>query len=106
MQTFDKRLEKLKDIYKESLFEKANKLKFYLQKIETDTLSEEDFGELHRTVHGLAGSGKTFGFNEISETARELDIRIKTGNESIEKIAHDLPILIEMCLTSWGKDQG
>lgn len=35
--------------------------------------NEEDLQTLHRTVHSLAGSGKTFGFAEISVVAHDLE---------------------------------
>lgn len=46
-----------------------------------DTLQEnwrdEDFTAMHRAVHGLTGSGATFGFSALSEAARTLEILIK-----------------------------
>ncbi len=37
----------------------------------------EQFAALHRKVHGLAGSGTTFGFSHLSEAARALEILLK-----------------------------
>ncbi|MDD4928416.1 MAG: diguanylate cyclase [Gallionella sp.] len=34
---------------------------------------QDEFLNLHRLVHGLTGSGKTFGFSALSDSARELE---------------------------------
>lgn len=39
----------------------------------------EPAGELHRLVHNLTGSGKTFGVAELSETAGELERQLKSA---------------------------
>jgi periplasmic divalent cation tolerance protein len=39
----------------------------------------EPLRTFHRLVHSLAGAGGTFGFPEVSETARGLERLLKTG---------------------------
>lgn len=39
--------------------------------------SDEDFKAMHRMVHGLTGSGATFGFSMLSEAARTLEVLVK-----------------------------
>lgn len=41
------------------------------------TWNDEDFKAMHRMVHGLTGSGATFGFAMLSEAARTLEIFMK-----------------------------
>ena len=42
-----------------------------------DRWNEEGFHELHRLVHSLGGSGKTFGFAKVGDVAHELDLCFK-----------------------------
>lgn len=39
----------------------------------------EPFRTFHRLVHSLAGAGATFGFPEVSELARRLEVLLKTA---------------------------
>lgn len=39
--------------------------------------SDEKFVALHRMVHGLTGSGATFGFSRLSDAARTLEVLLK-----------------------------
>jgi diguanylate cyclase (GGDEF)-like protein len=57
-----------------------------LQAIESSWLSlttsgwnTETLGEVHRLVHNLTGAGKTFGFGDISETARAFEVLLKAA---------------------------
>lgn len=53
-------------------------------------------GEFHRLVHSLSGSAGTFGFPQLGDVARELELLIKQRNESIAKLEFD--VLIEQVL--------
>jgi len=43
-----------------------------------DAWDDEKFQTLHRMVHSLTGSGKTFGFALLSEAARTLEEYLKS----------------------------
>ncbi len=42
------------------------------------SLNDADIKELHRSVHSLTGSGGTFGANDISQAAREMEVLLKS----------------------------
>ena len=73
---FELHLEKLKVVYLSQLPEKLNS-------IETDwnqlcsSWQAEIAVVLHRNVHSLIGTAGTFGFGELSRTARELEVMLK-----------------------------
>ncbi|HQS57861.1 MAG: hypothetical protein B7Y56_05660 [Gallionellales bacterium 35-53-114] len=45
---------------------------------------QDDVHKLHRLVHGLTGSGATFGMSALSDTARQLEVTIKELLQSNE----------------------
>ncbi|MFC1602055.1 response regulator [Pseudomonadota bacterium] len=45
----------------------------------TQKPTESDIKELHRCVHGLAGSGGTFGADDISQVAQDAEILLKSA---------------------------
>ncbi|MCK9386983.1 MAG: Hpt domain-containing protein [Sulfuritalea sp.] len=47
------------------------------ERLSTDKWSEDGIQAMHRMVHNLTGSGKTFGFALLSDVARELEEYLK-----------------------------
>ncbi len=76
MNDFHNKLVHLKTAYRNALPEKIDKLenlwRAYLQQPDTEHLDE-----LQQLVHGLAGSGSTFGYTAISQAARSLQNQLK-----------------------------
>lgn len=71
--------EKLKSLaatYAERLPEKINKIEKVWQRFQKER-NTNDLEILHRMVHSLTGSGKTFGFAELSIKARILEQNLK-----------------------------
>ncbi len=74
----EKKLKVLRDAYAVQLPEKLKQIKQMWIGLAEETHDEERFQALHRMVHSLTGSGKTFGFSALSDTARELEHELKT----------------------------
>jgi diguanylate cyclase (GGDEF)-like protein len=69
----EKELAELQDQYILNLPKKIARLNDLWQKLVHYSWSDAAFGLLQRITHGLAGSGKTFGFEQLSHDARKLD---------------------------------
>jgi CheY-like chemotaxis protein len=67
----------LSDEYAKQLLEQLKQLDQMWTELRQDAWDEAAFETLHRMVHGLAGSGKTFGFALLSDMARNLDDYLK-----------------------------
>lgn len=63
--------------YAAQLPEKLKQLEQVWEQLPQDSWDEEGFQTLHRMVHSLTGSGKTFGFSLLSDAARNLEERLK-----------------------------
>ncbi len=88
MQDFSARFEELRHNYSAQLAEKATQMLEVWQRIEAGTTTPTAFDELQRIAHNLAGTGSTFGFPEVSNTANALDailhqLRNEGDNESL-----------------------
>ena len=80
-------LEKLKTLQQEfifSLIERLAKLKVIEQRLMLDW-NAEDLEQLYISTHTLVGSSATFGFNRISQTAKNLEHKITPFLQSKEK---------------------
>jgi diguanylate cyclase (GGDEF)-like protein len=74
--SFELHLEKLKGEYKAQLPEKITAIKSDWQLLNS-TGQRELIVQLHRNVHSLIGTSGTFGFHEVSKTARTLEELLK-----------------------------
>lgn len=74
--SFELHLEKLKGEYKAQLPDKIATIAKDWE-ILSSSWQPELMVTLHRNIHSLIGTSGTFGFNDISKTARELEDRIK-----------------------------
>jgi len=63
----------LSDAYAAQLPEKFIQIEQAWGQLSRGQWDEEGFQALHRMVHNLTGSGKTFGFALLSEVARNLE---------------------------------
>ncbi len=68
-----KALEDLQQSYSRKLPQKIWLIKDLWQKLIHVDWNEEAFRSLHRLIHSLAGSGRTFGFDELGELAKKFD---------------------------------
>lgn len=71
------KLKALSDAYAAQLPEKLEQIEQAWKHLPTDEWDREGFETLHRKVHSLTGSGKTFGFAELSVAARNLEVCLK-----------------------------
>jgi diguanylate cyclase (GGDEF)-like protein len=69
----ERELAELQDQYILNLPKKIARLKDLWRKLIHYSWSDDAFGLLQRISHSLAGSGKTFGFAQLSNDARKLD---------------------------------
>lgn len=90
-------LKNLSDGYAAKLPEKFAQIEQQWQQLPKDRWDEEGFQELHRMVHSLTGSGKTYGFPALSDAARNLETVFKqmaevkvAPNEEQRKRIHEL----------------
>jgi len=71
------KLKALSDAYAAQLPEKLGQLMPAWDQLPQSGWDEEGFQTFYRMVHSLSGSGKTFGFAALSETARNLEDYLK-----------------------------
>jgi len=76
------KLKALSDGYAEQLPAKLAQIEAHWEQLSKLDWDEEGFQALHRMVHSLTGSGKTFGFSALSDAARNLEAFLKQINES------------------------
>jgi diguanylate cyclase (GGDEF)-like protein len=67
------KLKVLVDTYAAQLPAKLEQLELTLNQLSQTGWDGEGFQTLYRMVHGLTGSGKTFGFSALSDAARKLE---------------------------------
>lgn len=67
----------LSDAYAAQLPEKLRQIEQAWQQLPQTEWNEAGFESLHRMVHSLTGSGKTFGFSPLSDVARNLEQYLK-----------------------------
>ena len=71
------KLKALSDAYAAQLPEKLRQIEQAWEQLPRDSWDEEGFQTMHRMVHSLTGSGKTFGFALLSDVARNLEEYLK-----------------------------
>ena len=76
------KLKLLNDAYAAQLPEKLGQIKLAGELLRQTAWDEEGFQSLHRLVHSLSGSGKTFGFSALSVAARTLENYLKPIGEA------------------------
>ena len=67
----------LRENYAARLPEKLKQIKEYWQTLEQSGWETETAQKLHALVHKLAGSGASYGFPEVSQTARDLEVYLE-----------------------------
>ncbi len=102
-------LKSLSDEYAAKLPEKLGQIEQAWKRLQQGGWNVEKLGDLHRMVHSLTGSGKTFGFVFLSDVARNLEIRLKqlmqeqkTPDE--EEVRHIQVLLSELRQVSISRD--
>jgi chemotaxis protein histidine kinase CheA len=70
---FQSRLKALSDAYATELPQRIRLIELAWGNLERGEWDEEGFESLHRMVHSLTGSGRTFGFAMLSDAARVLE---------------------------------
>ena len=70
------KLAALRKAYSASLPEKIKEI-ILLWEITRQDFSKNNFYEFHRAVHSLAGSAGTYGYNELGQACRDLDIYLQ-----------------------------
>ena len=83
------KLKTLSDSYAEQLPELLKQLEQALSHIPTAVWDELDLQTILRLVHGLVGSGKTFGFATLSDKARKLETYLKQIVQAKSVISND-----------------
>jgi len=73
-QSFNKQIETLQKEYAQQLPLKIMEMEMLWESIQSGQNSSETLQQLRQKVHRLTGSGATFGFKDLSETARNLEI--------------------------------
>lgn len=81
------KLKFLNDAYAAQLPEKLKHLEQVWEQLPLDNWDEESFQTLHRMVHSLTGSGKTFGFSLLSDVARNLEDHLKQLAQAKTKLS-------------------
>ena len=76
------KLDALRVEYTRKLPEKIAEIENIWSELNSSTWDLDKLQVLHRQSHSLAGSGSTFGYQDISTTARELDNELKSLLES------------------------
>jgi len=71
------KLKLLSESYAAQLPEKLKQIEQTWSRLPRVEWDEENFQTLHRMVHSLTGSGKTFGFSLLSDVARNLEEYLK-----------------------------
>jgi chemotaxis protein histidine kinase CheA len=70
---FQSRLKALSDAYAAELPQKIRQIEAAWGHLEHGEWDEAGFQSLHRMVHSVTGSGRTFGFAMLSDAARALE---------------------------------
>ncbi len=91
-------LARLRGAYLDTLHIRLRQLKDFLAVMKTEPLSEAQYKELHMIAHKLAGTGSTYGFPDISQTGRALDLLMKEGVTQASVIQPFLLALATACV--------
>lgn len=90
---YPKKFTKLRKDYCESLPEKVVQINDVWAKLKHQNFQRNWLVQLQHQVHQLAGSGGAFGFDEVSQFARDVDLHLEEhlSNEALHKV--DIPLL-------------
>ncbi|MDD3288329.1 MAG: response regulator [Alphaproteobacteria bacterium] len=95
---FTDALEGLRQKYLTQLKERKQQLDNLLIACSKDKLEDEDRTSMREIAHRLSGSGKTYGFSSISETASALEFALASDTQASSDILSTLiKALIEAC---------
>lgn len=73
----EQQLNALREAYAQQLPDKMKQLEQTWRLLILGQWTTEGFKALYRQVHGLAGSGATFGYARVTDTARAVELYIK-----------------------------
>jgi len=76
LEALQAKLKTLSDAYAAQLPEKIRQIQQTWRDLPRDQFNEAGLETMHRMVHNLTGSGKTFGFARLSDAARSLEEEI------------------------------
>ena len=98
-QAYEEVYEKLKRAYVTRLNASITILETTLRNLVSGPLSQEDLANLQLLAHGLSGSGTTFGFPDVTEAGRLLDLYLdkplkESGQETLK---NKIDALIQAC---------
>ncbi|WP_455204960.1 response regulator, partial [Kaarinaea lacus] len=100
--TADDELSRLQQDYIERLPEKIEQITDLWNKLQYVNWNDHAFAVLHRLAHGIAGSGKSFGFAKLSQEAKKLENYIfqflDTHNQPDAKERKHIDALIDSLL--------
>ena len=84
-------MQELRNLYKKNLPAKLEEIHTLWESIQqAEKFDADAFHTLHRLVHSLTGSGATFGFAEISTTARALETTLKENLHRTDRLPEAL----------------
>ena len=93
----------LRTRYLEAMVEQMKTLSESLAACEGRTLSEEDRAALRHVTHKLAGTGKTYGFPDLSIVARRLDdLMINDPAAPVDELARMTRDVLAQCTAAQG----
>ena len=75
------RFENLRDRYAADLSEQVNNIQKYWHILINDPGDQESIQNLLKICHGLAGTGSSFGFTQLSEHTREIEHFLRPVSE-------------------------
>ncbi len=99
MEGFEQELQALKASYAEQVPEKLAQIDELWGALVDQGWQAETFKTLHRTIHSMAGSAPVFGFGEMGQRARELEVLLKavtvSGEPMTEMYYQQIPSLMD-----------
>lgn len=93
------RLKALQDAYARQLPAKLAEARALWDELCNDGWDEDKLKSLHQQVHTLAGSAPTFGFEQIGQTARAIEQRIKAWIKASQQVQNDERVAVDELFT-------
>lgn len=95
----EQKLEELQQNYSEQLPDKIDNIEKLWSSIQHFGYDRTRISELRRQIHSLVGSGATFGFEEITKSARELeslvDVILAEGESGMESLREKINVMMD-----------
>lgn len=90
--TVQEKIAKLKAAFIEQLPSRVAQIKFFWEQIKLDPSDHAAAAELHRLLHSIKGTGRSFGFDTLGEEAARAEALITSGflNASSAKASADV----------------